>query len=130
MGKNVIKILAENLSRNFGPGHRFERLIDLQEKSGIGKSSIGRIKNAGSATTISSLQGIADAYKLEAWQFLVPDLDAKNPPRLLSEELSAKEMELLAVFQMLTDPEKSGLIATGMAMASGHDDGQMPVKSA
>ena len=130
MGKNVIQILAANLERNLGPGRRFASLVELGTKAGVGKSSIVRIKNANNAATLKSLQGIAEAYRLEAWQFLVPDLDVDNPHRLLSEDLNAIEIELLSVFQRLTEPEKRGLVATGKAMADGHEDDRMPVKSA
>ena len=130
MGKDVIQILAANLERNIGPGRRFAGLVELGAKAGVGKSSIGRIRNGSSAATISSLQGIAEAYRLDAWQFLVPDLDVDNPHRLLSEELSAIEIELLSVFQKLTEPEKRGLVATGKAMADGHEGDRVPVKSA
>jgi hypothetical protein len=125
MGKDVIQTLADNLANNIGKGHRFEKIVELGARAKVGKSSIDRIKKKEAKARIDSVELIAKAYGLEAWQFLVPDLDVDNPPKLFGEDLTPTERELLTLFVKLTESERAGLLANARAAVSSRE-GQDP----
>lgn len=52
--------------------------------SGVGNGTVTRIKSCRVSVGIDKLQEIAEAYGLEAWHLLVPDLDPLNPPLSLT----------------------------------------------
>lgn len=115
MGKKVVDILAQNLVRNCGPGYRFDTITELGRKSGVGKSTIDRLKKGESAVRIDNLEGIASAYGLAAWQMLVPDIDTNNPPELLGDGLSPGALIMLRLFNALGEPEQRYLIEKAQA---------------
>lgn len=56
----------------------------LARASGLSRTTIQRVVNADeSAAAIDTVCAIAAAYKLHAWQLLVPGLDPSNPPVIL-----------------------------------------------
>lgn len=116
MGKKTIDIFADNLNRNCGPGKKFNSITDLSDKSGLGTSTIDRLRKSQASLRLDTLESVARAYGLDAWQVLVPELDLKNPPKLAGDGLSEKEKKMIAAFQELTEPEKAGLLATARAM--------------
>lgn len=56
----------------------------------VGNGTVTRIKNCRTSVGLDTLQEIANAYGLEAWHLLVPDLDPFNPPL----SLTAQERDL------------------------------------
>lgn len=118
MGNDVIQILADNLARNIGKGRRFEKIVELGTRAKVGKSSIDRIKKKEAKARIDSVESIAKAYGLDAWQFLVPELDVDSPPKLFGKELTPDERELLTLFVKLTESERAGLLANARAAVS------------
>jgi len=54
------------------------------EDSGVGNGTVTRIKNRRTSVGIDKVQQIAEAYGLEAWHLLMPDLDPNNPPLSLT----------------------------------------------
>jgi len=137
MGKKTLEIFAENLRRNCGPGHKFETITDLGARAVVGTSTIDRLKKGQVAVRLNTLEAIANAYGVPAWQVLVPEFDEKNPPKLYGEGLTAKERELLDVFAKLTGPEKDGLIATARGIRDAremrnddvHSHGNIPIET-
>lgn len=56
---------------------------DLHRRSGVAQSTIGRIlADKGENARIETLERIAKAYGLQAWQLLIPGVNPKNPPML------------------------------------------------
>jgi hypothetical protein len=72
--------------------------LDLEAQSGVGKSTIYRIldKETANDTSINNLQRIAEAYGLNAWQLLVPHLDPRRPPSILTEK-EREDIEIMRI---------------------------------
>lgn len=122
MGKKTVDIFADNLSRNCAPGQRFETITDLAKKAGLGSSTIDRLKKGQSSVRLENLGAVSSAYGLSAWQFLVPNMDAKRPPKLQGDGLSPDAAEMLDIFNKLSGPERKGILATAQAILEAHED--------
>lgn len=82
-------ILADNLKRLMDKNGHSQG--DVHRLTGLSQSSIGRILNRQVDATISSIDAIANLYRLQSWQLLVFDMQPDNPPVL--REASEKERE-------------------------------------
>jgi transcriptional regulator with XRE-family HTH domain len=86
----------ENLSANLRVLMQATPDLDSQPKiakrSGVSQSTVGRLIRGDVRCKLDSLDGVARAFGLAAWQLLVPDLDPTNPPVL--RELNHHEREL------------------------------------
>ena len=57
--------------------------IALHQKCGAAQATIGRIlRPGGENPKLETVEAIAKAYGLEAWQLLIAGMDPKNPPVL------------------------------------------------
>lgn len=54
--------------------------MGLKRRSGVAQATIGRILRRETAADLDTVDALARAYHLMAWQLLVPDLDPANPP--------------------------------------------------
>lgn len=86
-------MLAQNvkalLAHKDGPNNQSE----LFRKSKVAQATIGRILGAhGENARIETVERIARAYGLEAWQLLVPGMDPSNPPVLRSRSKQEEEL--------------------------------------
>lgn len=64
---------------------------DLFRLSGVAQSTIGRVVNMQVDATVATLEAVANVYKLQSWQLLVPNLVPNNPPMLRA--ISEQEKE-------------------------------------
>ena len=64
---------------------------ELHRKTGLSQSTIGRTLKGETATTVDTLDAIAKAFGLFAWQLLIENMDVTNPPLL--RKLSGQEKE-------------------------------------
>jgi transcriptional regulator with XRE-family HTH domain len=75
-------ILSKNLkglmATKAGPNSQ----LGLARKSGVAQATIGRIIRQETAATIETLEDLAKAYGLQAWQLMVAGMDPNNPPVL------------------------------------------------
>lgn len=115
MGKKTVAILASNISRNIGPGRKFATILDLEKRSGVGKSTIDRIRKGETSARIDNLEALATAFGLSAWQLLVPELDPKTPPAIEGDGLPQKAREMVGLFDQLEEGQKDILLATARA---------------
>lgn len=102
------KVLAENV----------RRLIDYHEASEnriaqikrFSQTTLNRITHGQGAARLSSVEALAKAFGLDAWQLLVPDLDPRNPPTLDSVLKASEALEALyearAALDRVTPPNK------------------------
>jgi transcriptional regulator with XRE-family HTH domain len=70
-----MKILADNLNRLIGPGKKFASNEAAAAASGVGRSTIDRVRRAEVALKVDNLAELARACGLEPWQLLHPDPD-------------------------------------------------------
>lgn len=90
--KNARQIFAENLKRLMADKSHSQGF--LHKKIGVSQSTIGRALSGETASTIDTIDAIAQFYDLEPWQMLVENLDGSNPPIL--KEISDKQMAFFA----------------------------------
>lgn len=121
MDTNATEVLAATLRRLCAPGQRFESITALGARADLGKSTVDRLKKGESAPTLTTLDKIAHAYSLQPWQMLVPDVDPAHPPKLYSDVLEPQDIAMLDAFQLLTIPEREGLIAQALAILRERD---------
>ena len=88
MDKRPQAVLAENLMR-LRHANRFTQK-QLAKKAGLGEGTIHRASDGKqSAATLETIEALAEAFNLEPWQLLVPDLNPESPPRLQRNHFAA-----------------------------------------
>lgn len=117
MGKNIIKILAKNLSRLCDKPQGMS-IVEVGRRAQIGKSTIDRVKKGETAVRIDNLEDIARVFGLEAWQLLYPDLDAKRPPGTIKADLTEDQYLLIDLYADLGPPEKEYVLNKAKQLAS------------
>lgn len=85
-----MKVLAANL--NMLMERHKESNKRLAAVCAVSHATIGRIRNAQHAATLSTLEAIAAHYRLEPWQLLIEDLDPSNPPQLAFPSRAEREL--------------------------------------
>lgn len=122
------RILGENV-KNLVAVRRPELAVGrvfAKEVEG-GKEDYARIMNQTHAPTIDKLHLLAKAFKLEAYQLLVPGLDASNPQTVSScspngksvvpfPDTTAREAELLDIYRQLDDMGRVALVERAKEM--------------
>ena len=94
-------VLSQNLKALLSSKSGPTTEIALGKKSGVAQATIGRIKRQEVAATIETVEQIAKAYGLEAWQLLVAGIDPTNPP-----VLRAASKEEQALYERLKQAAK------------------------
>lgn len=84
-------MLAVNISRLLASHKDINNQTKLAKKSGISQPTISRILSQELVASIDTVQRLANAFGLAAWQLLVDNLDPDNPPML--RELSEEDRE-------------------------------------
>lgn len=100
-------VLAENINRLMEANVALESNPKLARRAQIGIGSVARIRNAQTDITLDTLTKLAEAFDLQPWQLLVPDLDPKNFPVLRN--LSPQEAELYDRLRSVIIERDSGM---------------------
>lgn len=79
---STAKVLGVNLQALMSAHPELGSNPKLAKKTDLGTGSISRLRNGEVDATLSTLQKIAKAFDLQAWQLLVPGLDPKHVPTL------------------------------------------------
>lgn len=75
MAKTAAKVLADNLNLLVAEGRNaLTSQPKIAEKAKVGQRTVGRAMKGQVSTTIASIEGIAEAFKLSAWQLLHPTM--------------------------------------------------------
>lgn len=88
--------------------------VELEEKAGIGDSTISRYRRQGAAANIDDLAKIALAYDLQPWELLYPNLDPAAPPATRPAAIGVNDV-LKAAHDLY--------VRQGGANVTGRDDG-------
>lgn len=75
-------VLAENFRRLMKSDAVLNSTQKIADKGISSNGTLGRVSKGETSVGIDVLELIANAYKLQTWQILVPDLDPENPPVL------------------------------------------------
>lgn len=89
-------VLAVNLKALMAAHPELGSNPKLGKKTGLGASGISRLVNGHNAS-LKTVDALAEAFGLHAWQLLVPHLDPKNPP--VVQPVSEKERALYERFK-------------------------------
>jgi len=79
----AVSVLAQNLKALMQSKAGPKSQLALAKKSGVGQATIGRILREETAASIDTVEEIAAAYGLQAWQLMVAGMDPTNPPVLV-----------------------------------------------
>lgn len=66
-------VLARNVRRRMAETPSIRRQEMLEEKSGLGQSTVSRVLNCGGAATLDTLEALARAIGCQPWELLVDD---------------------------------------------------------
>ena len=100
---STAEILSDNIA-SLMADRQITSDAQLGKLATIDQKSIWRIRNRDQSPTVDTLEKLASAFGLQAWQMLIPNLDPKNPPvfvitdteRQLYKRLNAVARELIA----------------------------------
>jgi transcriptional regulator with XRE-family HTH domain len=74
-GRNLSALMAAN--KELGSNQK------VSKKTGVSTSTVSRLLNGQVDATLETVERVAKAFRVEAWQLLVPNLEADNLPELL-----------------------------------------------
>lgn len=75
-----MEILANNLKRLMAAHETLKTQAAVGKACGINQRTVGYIINQEHSCGLKQLEAIAQAFDLQPWQLLVPNLDPKSPP--------------------------------------------------
>lgn len=82
-------ILADNIQRLMEANPALSSLVKVAAQAKrkghtVSKNAVDSAKSGSHAVNMDTLDGIARAFEMEAWQLLVPNMNPNNPPVLRS----------------------------------------------
>ena len=78
----IEQVFAANLNRLMESDHNLNTVKKLANSAKVATGTIDRLRRGEVSARLDSLNAIAGAFDLSAWQLLVPGLDPGNPPLL------------------------------------------------
>lgn len=69
----------------------------LAQHARVPQSTIGRLLRGEQSPTLDMVERLAQAFDLEPWQMLVPELDATNPP--ITKQIDDQQRQLWEKFR-------------------------------
>ena len=118
--RETLRLNARRLAKKLGMWFP-ER--DEPNQSAIGRATRGRLnqttigymlKDGQVSPKVDSVEVLAEAFGVQPWQLLVPNMDPFNPPTLSSDEnlvsLSPEERRLILMFREVTDADRAQAI--------------------
>ncbi len=94
MGKSPREVLAENLNRLMDASRDLRTVKQLSARSGVSTGTIDRIRRHEVAAGIDNVGQLAQAFDLEPWQLMVPDLEPTNAPMLAKQDAKLRDLYL------------------------------------
>jgi len=80
MPADALEVLARNLRALMATHPALRTQATVAKAAGVDQRTVGRCLNQEHAPSVVQLGKLAGAYRLEAWQLLVPDLDPADLP--------------------------------------------------
>lgn len=97
---DTVHVLAANLNRliqwNKANNKELSSNEKIAKKAGVSSSTVGEMRRADGAVTISSLSKVARVFGVAPWQLLTPGLVPTDPPEVVADEA---EKRLLHAFR-------------------------------
>lgn len=94
--KPASQILRDNMTRLMDDAKPKMTQVSVASLSKIPQRTVGRIKNGEMIPTLTMLDGLAKAFKLEPWQLLVPNIKPGSEPKLVWDERRLAAIERVA----------------------------------
>lgn len=98
---DTVNTVARNLRACIKARPEFSADRVLADKAEVGHGSIERMRNAGAAVQIDTLEKVARVFGLEPWHLMIPGLDPANPPRLA--HLARAQLDALEKLRKIRD---------------------------
>ena len=98
------KVLSENFLALMRAHPRLWTYRLITAAGGGSNGTLDRIKRQDGNTGINQLDMLAETFRVDAWQLLVPDLDPANPPRLV--DASPLAADLAKMFDAIVDEDQ------------------------
>lgn len=106
MGRKTTKaILWENIKALMLHHWKEINLYRLANDAGIGLGGASRLKAQKTETRLSTIEKVANVWKLEPWQLLLPGLDPGNTPVFTLTEAEKRLYERLKRAKAIADGE-------------------------
>ncbi len=116
-----MKILADNLNRLIGPGKKFASNEAVAVASGVGRSTIDRVRRAEVALKVDNLAELARACGLEPWELLHPAPDeARNQGNSSQQEPWPLPGISAADFDLVPQEERDEVVSLAKAKVQRH----------
>ena len=92
-------VLAENIQKLMDSNPLLSSLVKVAAEAKrkghtVSKNAVDTARKGANSATIDSVDAIARAFEMEAWQLLVPGMNPRNPPVLKSIGASEEAMYL------------------------------------
>jgi len=127
MEKTSVKtLLKEAVANLIGRGtERYVSEKEIVRKARLlgytaSQASVSRAAGGEHSIGIDIVEGIAAAFKLSAWQILVPGFRLEAPPALLNSDDPLK-LELLRLYERLDEDERLALVLKARRFAAAND---------
>lgn len=78
----TLGVLATNLRALMAADPEHSTQAAVAKASGLDQRTVGRVLNLEHACSVTAVGRLAAVWRLEAWQLLVPNLRAADPPYL------------------------------------------------
>ncbi|MGZ3235761.1 MAG: hypothetical protein ACXU8A_00125 [Burkholderiaceae bacterium] len=114
------ELAAANLAALMEGSDSLGVLEKVAAKAGLGHGTVDRMRKAESAANLDTLDAVAHAFKIQAWQLIHPNLGIVNT---IQNEVEA---QLLADFRAANDTLKAAIISTSKISLPNKEPQQPP----
>jgi hypothetical protein len=124
--------LMKNQRETDGPLASFQAIEDATARMGakVGKSTVDRISKGTTPAELDNLEALARVFKLQVWQFLVPNLVPGAPPHMRTadkqDRLSPEALEIATQLDSIKDQDKREAAIAKAYMAAFRPQKPMP----
>ena len=101
MDKSVLMTLAANIEALRNQGDAYLSQGEIARQAGLDQTTIGRMLTMSHWPTLEKISRVAQAFNLQAWQLIAPDMGAKI--RVDDAELSPSAVRLARKFDAIRD---------------------------
>jgi len=108
LSMSVKDILAANLKKLMDSDARLRTCDAVGQRSGVSRSTINRVTRGSGGVSVDHAEEIAQAFKLELWQLLSPNLDPQAPPVLSTGDQNV--MRLARIIASLDESQQAQVI--------------------
>lgn len=115
------EILAVNLKKRMAKQPDLDSSAKLEQRSGVGHSTINRIVNAAVSTTLDKVEAIASAFGIPPLELLSDERSASTHKKF--DDLTGPEAQLVMYYRQLNEAGEKRLLHLADALVSAQELG-------